>query len=57
MVASNICVLNLDEEDLPRSSLSVVLVGTAFDNSEVNNDKLITSPGGDAVAAPPTLSS
>ena len=37
MVASDICVLNLDEE---RSSLSVVLVGTASDNSEVNDDKI-----------------
>jgi len=41
MVASDICVLNLDEEDLPRSSLSVILVGTASDNSEINDDKVI----------------
>src|ERR1044072_3993841 len=40
MVASDICVLNLNEEDLPKSSLSVVLVGTASDNSEVNDDKI-----------------
>src|SRR4051812_35261093 len=40
MVASDICVLNLDEEDLPRSSLSVVLVGTASDNPEINDDKI-----------------
>src|ERR1044072_9810901 len=40
MVASDICVLNLDEEDLPRSSLSVVLVGVASDNSEINDDKI-----------------
>lgn len=40
MVASDICVLNLDEEDLPRSSLSVVLVGTASDNPEVKDDKV-----------------
>ena len=40
MVASDICVLNLDEEDLPKSSLSVVLVGTASDNPEVNDDKI-----------------
>jgi hypothetical protein len=40
MVASDICVLNLDEEDLPRSTLSVVLVGTASDNSEINDDKI-----------------
>lgn len=39
-MASDICVLNLDEEDLPRSSLSVVLVGTASDNSEINDDKV-----------------
>ncbi|RIA96754.1 hypothetical protein C1645_814944 [Glomus cerebriforme] len=40
MVALDICVLSLDEEDLPRSSLSVVLVGTASDNSETNDDKI-----------------
>src|SRR5204863_9993882 len=40
MVASDICVLNLNEEDLPKSSLSVVLVGTASDNSKVNDDKI-----------------
>jgi hypothetical protein len=40
MVASDICVLTLDEEDLPKSSLSVVLVGTASDNSEINDDKI-----------------
>jgi hypothetical protein len=40
MIASDICVLNLDEEDLPRSSLSVVLVGTASDNPEINDDKI-----------------
>ncbi|GES97193.1 hypothetical protein RCL_jg7073.t1 [Rhizophagus clarus] len=40
MVVSDICVLNFDEEELPRSSLSVVLVGTASDNSEINNDKI-----------------
>jgi hypothetical protein len=40
MVASDICVLNLDEEDLPRSSLSVVLVGTASDNPEINDNKI-----------------
>src|SRR5436189_2658382 len=41
MVASDICVLNLNEEDLPKSSLSVILVGTASDNSEINDDKVI----------------
>jgi hypothetical protein len=40
MVASDICVLNLDEEDLPKSSLSVVLVGTASENSEISNDQV-----------------
>ena len=40
MVASDICVLNLDEEDLPKSSLSVVLVGTTLDNSVINDDKI-----------------
>src|SRR5436190_4291019 len=41
MVASDICVLNLEEEDLPKSSISVTLVGTASDNSEINDDKVI----------------
>ena len=41
MVASDICVLNLEEEDLPKSSVSVTLVGTASDNSEINDDKVI----------------
>src|SRR3954454_15477691 len=41
MVASDICVLNLEEEDLPKSSLSITLVGTASDNSETNDDKVI----------------
>jgi ABC-type enterochelin transport system, permease component len=40
MVASDVCVLNLDEEDLPKSSLSVILVGTASDNSEIGDDKI-----------------
>lgn len=40
-MASDICVLNFDEEDLPKSSLSVVLVGTASDNSIINDDKVI----------------
>ena len=40
MVASDICVFNLDEEDLPKSPLSVVLMGTASDNSEINDDKI-----------------
>jgi len=39
-VASDICVLNLDEEDLSKSSLSVVLVGTSSDKSEINDDKV-----------------
>src|SRR5437763_9502061 len=33
-------MLNLDEEDLPKSSLSVVLVGTSSDKSEINDDKV-----------------
>jgi hypothetical protein len=33
-------VLNLDAEDLPKSSLSVVLVGVASDNAEIGNDKI-----------------
>lgn len=33
-------MLNLDEEDLPKSSLSVVLIGVASDNSEVSDDKI-----------------
>ncbi|CAI2201849.1 16225_t:CDS:2, partial [Funneliformis geosporum] len=36
---SDICVLNLEEDDLPKSSLSITLVGTASDNSETNDDK------------------
>ncbi|RIA97552.1 hypothetical protein C1645_732386 [Glomus cerebriforme] len=40
MVASDVYVLNIDEEDLPKSSLSVVLVGIASDNSEINDDKI-----------------
>lgn len=39
-MASDICVLNLDEEDLPKSSLFVVLVGIASDNSEITDDKV-----------------
>lgn len=40
MVACDICVLNLDEQDLPQSSLSVVLIGVASDNSDVSDDKV-----------------
>src|ERR1044072_2650652 len=40
MVASDICVLNLEEEDLPQSSLYVVLIGVASDNSDVSSDKV-----------------
>ena len=40
MVASDVCVLNLDEKDLPKSLLSVILVGTASDNSEIGDDKI-----------------
>ncbi|CAI2194748.1 12999_t:CDS:2, partial [Funneliformis geosporum] len=41
MVASDICVLNLEEDDLPKLSLSITLVGTASNNSETNDDKVI----------------
>src|SRR3954468_10468237 len=41
MVASDVYVLNLEEEDLPKSSLFITLVGTASDNSETNDDKVI----------------
>lgn len=33
-------MLNLDAEDLPKSSLSVVLVGVASDNAEIGNDRI-----------------
>lgn len=36
-------MLNLEEEDLPRSSLSVVLIGIASDNSEIGDDKITLS--------------
>jgi hypothetical protein len=39
MVASDICVLNL-EEDLPQSSLYVVLTGVASDNPDVSSDRV-----------------
>ena len=40
MIASDICILNLDAEDLPKSSLSVVLIGVASDNAEISDDKV-----------------
>ncbi|CAI2202113.1 15544_t:CDS:1, partial [Funneliformis geosporum] len=40
VVASDICILNLDDEDLPRSSLSVILIGTASGNPEIRTDKV-----------------
>ncbi|CAI2163946.1 877_t:CDS:2 [Funneliformis geosporum] len=40
VVASDICILNLDEEDLPRSSLSVILIDTASGNPEIGIDKV-----------------
>ncbi|CAI2182378.1 2643_t:CDS:2, partial [Funneliformis geosporum] len=40
VVASDICILNLDEEDLPRSSLSVILIGTVSGNPEIGTDKV-----------------
>ncbi len=33
-------MLNLDEEDLPKSSLSVILIGTASNNPEIGSDKV-----------------
>ena len=33
----------LDEDDLPKSHLSIVLVGVASDNSTVNDDKVTVS--------------
>ena len=33
-------MLNLDEEDLPKSSLFVILIGTASDNPEIGSDKV-----------------
>lgn len=36
--ASEIVVLNLEEQDLLKSPLSVVLTRVIFDNAEVNND-------------------
>ncbi|CAG8768882.1 14468_t:CDS:2, partial [Funneliformis caledonium] len=40
VIASNICVLGLDEEDLPRSSISVTLVSIVSDNPEISDDKI-----------------
>ena len=40
MVASDICVLNLDEQNLPWSSLSVILIGVVSDNSDVSDNKV-----------------
>ncbi|CAI2198558.1 7839_t:CDS:2 [Funneliformis geosporum] len=40
VVASDICILNLDEEDLSRSSLSVILIDTASGNPKIRTDKV-----------------
>ncbi|CAI2199598.1 13384_t:CDS:1, partial [Funneliformis geosporum] len=40
VVASDICILNLDEKNLPRSSLSVILIDTASGNSEIRTNKV-----------------
>ncbi|CAI2193042.1 7584_t:CDS:2 [Funneliformis geosporum] len=39
--ASDICILNLEKDNLPKSLLSITLVGIASDNSETNDDKVI----------------
>ncbi|CAI2176425.1 15437_t:CDS:2 [Funneliformis geosporum] len=41
VVASDICILNLDEENLLRSSLSVILLGIASSNPEIGTYKVI----------------
>ncbi|PKY43557.1 hypothetical protein RhiirA4_457562 [Rhizophagus irregularis] len=35
VLASSICLLNLDKEDLPRALLSVILTGVASDNPDI----------------------
>ena len=40
MVASDICVLNLEEDDLSQTSLSVILTAVASDNPDISDNKI-----------------